>query len=121
MYLIQQRRLRLKLNPLGGLKMLSLERLESMNRRAINASFPMLTLGLLLGAVLLKQYHGFGDNWLSIKVLGTAGLWLVFLVLLYLRYAAHVPGRRLAMFTILCFVLMISVLLATHPFAQGDS
>ena len=117
MYLVQARRLRRKANPLR-FAMLSLERLEGMNRRAVNLAFPLLTAGLLLGGLLLKQEHDAGQ-WLSVKVLGTAGLWLVFLMLLYLRYAAHVPGRRLAWLTILAFTLMVAVLAATHPFAEG--
>jgi ABC-type uncharacterized transport system permease subunit len=120
MYLIQARRLRLKQNPLGGMKMLSLERLESMNRRAVNAAFPLLTVGLLLGAVLLRQYHDFADNWFNLKVIGTVGLWAVFAMLLYLRYAVHVPGRRLAWGTIAAFALMLAVLVAAHPFARGE-
>jgi ABC-type transport system involved in cytochrome c biogenesis permease subunit len=119
MYLVQANRLRNKLNPLGGLNILSLERLEDMNRRAVNIAFPLLTIGLLLGGVLLRQYHDLADNWFSVKVLGTVGLWLVFLLLLYLRYAAHVSGRRLAFFTIAAFVLMLLVLVASHPFAQS--
>lgn len=120
MYLIQARRLRLKRDPLGGLTMLSLERLEAMNRRAVNVAFPLLTAGLLLGSVLLRQYHGAAENWLSLKVLGTVGLWAVFAVLLYLRYAAHVPGRRLAWLTIAAFGVMLVTLVAAHPFAGGS-
>lgn len=118
MYLIQSDRLRRKRSPLGGMNLLSLERLESMNRRAVNLAFPLLTLGLLLGAVLLRQYHGLAENWFSLKVLGTVGLWAVFCVLLYLRYSAHVSGRRLAWLTIAAFGLMLAVLLAAHPFAN---
>jgi ABC-type uncharacterized transport system permease subunit len=117
MYLVQAWRLRTKRSPAGGLAMLSLERLEMMNRRGVNAAFPLLTVGLLLGAVLLRQYHDFADNWFSVKVLGTLGLWGVFAVLLYLRYAAHVPGRRLAWLTLAAFALMLAVLVAAHPFA----
>jgi ABC-type transport system involved in cytochrome c biogenesis permease subunit len=120
MYLIQSRRLRQKRNPLGGLTMLSLERLEAMNRRAVNGAFPLLTVGLLLGVVLLRQYHEWTENWLSAKVLGTVGLWGVFGVLLYLRYAAHAQGRRLAWLTLVSFVLMLVVLVASHPFARGE-
>lgn len=119
MYLVQAARLRAKVNPLGRFKLLSLERLEAMNRRAVNWSFPLLTLGLLLGAVLLRQYHEPIENWYSLKVVGTVGLWLAFLVLLYLRYAAHVPGRRLALFTIVAFALLLVVLASAHPFAQA--
>lgn len=115
MYLVQAARLRAKTNPLRGPALLSLERLEAMNRRAVNAAFPLLTVGLLLGVMLVKP----GDEpagWLSVKALGTVGLWLAFVVLLYLRYAAHVPGRRLAVLTVGAFGLMVVVLAANHPF-----
>jgi ABC-type uncharacterized transport system permease subunit len=119
MYLLQARRLRMKLNPLGGVKMLSLERLESMNRRAINAAFPLLSVGLLIGVMLVKSGNAAAESWLSVKVLATLGLWVVFLVLLYLRYAVHVPGRRLAMLTLATLVLVLAVLVADHSFARG--
>ena len=51
MYLIQARRLRRKVAPGSVVPMLSLERLETMNRRALNLAFPMLTAGLLVGTV----------------------------------------------------------------------
>ncbi len=71
-----------------------------MNRRALNLAFPLLTAGLLVGALLLPKAPEVSDSWLSLKILSTAGLWLVFLVLLYLRYGAHVPARRLAALSI---------------------
>jgi ABC-type transport system involved in cytochrome c biogenesis permease subunit len=99
--------------------MLSLERLENMNRRGVNAAFPLLTAGLLVGSLLLRYEHGAAENWLSLKVLSTAGLWVVFLVLVYLRYATDVSGRRLAMLSIAAFVLMLVALVASHPFVPG--
>jgi ABC-type transport system involved in cytochrome c biogenesis permease subunit len=119
MYLIQARRLRKKLNPGRVIPMLSLERLERMNRRALNLAFPLLTIGLLVGTLLLRHNHDIGDNWLSLKVLSTAGLWVVFLVLVYLRYGAHVPPRRLALLSVVAFALMLVALVASHPFAVG--
>ena len=119
MYLVQARRLRNKVNPSRGVPLLSLERLETMNRRAINAAFPLLTAGLLVGTLLLRHEHGAAENWLSLKVLSTAGLWVVFLVLLYARYAAHVPGRRLAGLSIVAFALLLVALVASHPFVPG--
>lgn len=116
MYLIQADRLRRKRPPLGGMNLLSLERLEAMSRRGVNFAFPLLTAGLLLGLILLP-WPQLGHNWLNLKVLGTVGLWAVFPLLLYLRYAAGVSGRRLAWVTIATFGLMLAVLLAAHPFA----
>jgi len=120
MYLVQARRLRNKFSPLGGLRLLSLERLESMNRRALNAAFPLLTAGLLLGTVLHPTSQSTAD-WLSPKILSTVGLWVVFLVVLYLRYAVHVRGSRLAGLSILAFVLLLLALGTAHPFAVGGS
>jgi ABC-type uncharacterized transport system permease subunit len=119
MYLIQARRLRRKVAPGSVVPMLSLERLETMNRRSLNWAFPMLTIGLLVGTVLVPAAPEPGGNWLSVKILSTAGLWLVFLVLLYLRYGAHVPARRLAALSIASFALLMVALGAAHPFAVG--
>ena len=119
MYLVQAGRLRAKRNLAGGLKMLSLERLEAMNRHAVNAAFPLLTAGLLMGLVLLRQGQDIVENFLTLKILGTVGLWAVFGVLLYLRYGANVSGRRLAFGTIAAFALLVPVLASAHPYAQA--
>jgi ABC-type transport system involved in cytochrome c biogenesis permease subunit len=121
MYLVQARRLRMKMSPLGGLRLLSLERLETMNRRAINLAFPLLTIGLLLGAVRVPSTEASAAGWTAAKVLGTGGLWLVALLLVYLRYGAHLPPRRLALFTLVAFGLLLLTLVSSHPFAGGEA
>ena len=121
MYLVQSRRLRMKRNPLGGMRLLSLERLEAMSRRAINLAFPLLTVGLLLGIVRVPTSDASIASWTTAKVLGTVGLWVVGLMLLYLRYSVHVPARRLALLTIAAFGLMLVTLVASHPFAAGEA
>ena len=113
MYLIQANRLRRKMNPLSSFKMLSLERLEAMNRRAIMIAAPLLTLGLILGLFLLQP----SQSLISLKVVGTISLWIVCILLLYLRTATHVPARKLALLTIAAFVMMLFALGATHPVA----
>lgn len=121
MYLVQARRLRQKANPLGGLRMLSLEKLEGMNRRALNIAFPLLTAGLLLGTVLHPTFKGESAEWLSPKIMSTIGLWVVFLVVLYLRYAVHIRGTRLAGLSIVAFLLLLLALGTAHPFAVGGA
>lgn len=91
MYLLQARRLRKKIDPGRVLPLLSLERLELLNRRAIAVAFPLLTAGLLLGLILWPADPGSQHEWLSVKVLSTGALWLVFGVLVYLRYGTHLP------------------------------
>ena len=119
MYLVQARRLRMKRNPLGGLRLLSLERLEMMSRRGINLAVPLLTVGLLLGLIRVPLSAA-AANWSDGKVAGTVGLWAVALLLLFLRYRAHLPPRRLAWLTLAAFGLMLATLIASHPFAGGE-
>lgn len=119
MYLLQARRLRDKVPPEEGLRLLSLERLEEMNRRAINLAFPLLTAGLLVGLALLVQRDDPFRDWAAPKILGTVAVWLAFGVLLYLRYGVHIAGRRLALGTVFAFVLLLFTLAATHPVVQG--
>jgi ABC-type transport system involved in cytochrome c biogenesis permease subunit len=117
MYLVQARRLKSKAAPGKGLRLPSLERLAQMNRRAIVWAFPLLTAGLLLGVILLVQHPE--QSWTAPKVLSTAGLWLAFLVLIYLRYFVNSSNRRLAVFTIAAFGLMLVTLALSHPAATG--
>jgi ABC-type transport system involved in cytochrome c biogenesis permease subunit len=117
MYLIQAHRLRAKALPGHGLRLLSLERLETMNRRAINLAFPLLTAGLLLGALIMFQDSLPG--WTDPRVLSAFVLWAAFAVLLYLRYGYHLRGRQVALGTILTFVLLLCCLVLAHPVGQG--
>ncbi len=119
MYLLQARRLKAKLLPEEGIRLLSLERLEEMNRRAINLAFPLLTAGLLVGLALLFQRDDPLRDWATPKIAGTVAVWLAFGVLLYLRYGVHLPGRRLAVGTLVAFVFLLFTLVATHPVVQG--
>jgi ABC-type transport system involved in cytochrome c biogenesis permease subunit len=118
MYFVQSHRLRAKTAPNSGVKLLSLERLEMMNRRAILWAFPLLTAGMLVGVVLLL-HQGEAAQWNNPKILSTLGLWLVFAILLYLRYAVHVRGKQAALWTMVAFALMLVALLSVHPFLPG--
>lgn len=116
MYFVQMYRLRSKSTPGQGLKLMSLERLEQMNRRAIVWAFPLLTLGLVVGIAMQAQQGELSQGWTSPKVLSALGLWLVFAILLYLRYGVHIRGRRVALLTIVAFLVMLIALGTAHPF-----
>lgn len=122
MYLVQMYRLRAKLAPGHGLKMPSLERIETMNRRAILWAFPLLTVGLVVGVALQLHRGTFLEGWDSYKILAALGLWVVFAILLYLRYGAHARGRQVAILTVLAFALLLFALLSPeHAFVHGGS
>jgi ABC-type transport system involved in cytochrome c biogenesis permease subunit len=114
MYLVQAHRLRAKTLPGHGMKLLSLERLESMNRRAVTLAFPLLTLGLLIGVVIM--FSNLDQlTWGDARVLSAAVLWVAFAVLLVVRYGYHLRGRPVALMTIVVFALMLGCLVLAHP------
>jgi ABC-type transport system involved in cytochrome c biogenesis permease subunit len=119
MYLVQMHRLKTKQLPGRGLKLWSLERLEAMNRRAIVLAFPLLTAGLLVAIVQLLKHPDGEQAWENLKVLSTVFLWVVFAILLYLRYGVHAGGRRMALWTIVAFALMVFALVSVHPVLPG--
>ncbi len=120
MYLVQVHRLKAKVPPGRGMRMLSLERLENMNRRAIILAFPLLTVGLIVGVVLGIQGQSSFVNWTNPKLMSIVGLWVVFAILLYLRYASHARGQRVAVWTIIAFgLLVLSLVSPVHPFVSG--
>jgi ABC-type uncharacterized transport system permease subunit len=113
MLLVQSARLKHKLPPGKGLRLLSLERLEAMNRRAIDLAFPLFTAGLALGFILLagtSRPLTIGDP----KVITTALLWLMFAVLWYLRHGLHLRGRKVAWWTVVAFVLLVWAFVVHH-------
>lgn len=117
MYLFQAQRLRAKTPPSQGLRLMSLERLEAMNRRAIDLAFPLLTAGVGIGLVVMLQDPLPG--WTDPRVLSTGVLWLTFAVLLFLRYGYHLRGRQVALLTIATFFLLLCTLALSHPLGQG--
>jgi ABC-type transport system involved in cytochrome c biogenesis permease subunit len=118
MYLFQARRLQTKKVLQRGPRMLSLERLELMNRRSILWSFPLLTAGVLVGLVRMLR-EPLPHGWTDLRVLAAGVLWLAFALVVYLRYGYHLRGRRVALLTIVTFVLLIGCLALSHPIGQG--
>jgi ABC-type transport system involved in cytochrome c biogenesis permease subunit len=119
MYLVQARRLRTKTLPGDGVRLLNLERLESMNRRGINWAFPLLTLGLIIGLVRMAQDQVQLQGWTDPRILSTIVLWIVFAIVLYLRYGFRLRGKRVALLTIMAFALLLVTLVTSHQHKPG--
>jgi ABC-type transport system involved in cytochrome c biogenesis permease subunit len=119
MYLVQAQRLKAKALPGQGLKLLSLEKLEQMNRRGIEWAFPLLTVGLVVGMVQLGQSGDPLKGWTDPRILSTTILWFVFAIVLYLRYGLHLRGRRAALWTVLAFALLLVTLVTSHSPRPG--
>ena len=55
-----------------------------------------------------------GVSWHDPKVLAAGLLWLVFTILLYLRYSQHLRGRKVALWTIAAFTLLLVIMAWPH-------
>lgn len=116
MYLVQSQRLKSKtmLPENKGWKLPSLERLSSMNRHAMMLAFPLLTLGMFLGLVSMFKLGPVVRDWTDPRVISAGLLWIVLVIVMYLRYARHLSERRVAILTIASFVLLIVTFIFSH-------
>jgi ABC-type transport system involved in cytochrome c biogenesis permease subunit len=60
-------------------------------------------------------------EWTDPRILTALILWLVFAIVLYLRYGYHLRGRRVALLTIMAFALLLLTLVTQHSFTAGGA
>lgn len=119
MFLIRARQLRYKLAPGRGLSRFTLEGLETMNKRLVAVAFPLLSVGMGLGAGLLFVHASKLDGLYDPRVLAAIGLWITFVVLFGLRYGARFRGSVMAWMTICAWIMLVLCLLLPHTLPTG--
>ena len=109
LYLVQEKQLKTKKARLLFRRLPSLETLDDLNYRSLSWGFPLLTLGILSGAVWAQ--YAWGQFWLwEPRLVLSVLTWVLYALLLYYRTAGW-QGRRAAALTIICFaVLLVSFL-----------
>jgi cytochrome c-type biogenesis protein CcsB len=108
-YLVQERQLKGKKGGFFFRRLPSLETLDNLNYRFLAWGFPLLTLGILSGAVWAEYVWGQFWIWEPRPVLSLL-TWILYALLLHYRSVGW-RGRRAATLTIVCFaVLMVSFL-----------
>ncbi len=102
LYLVQERALKSKRpSPLPPL-----QTIDDICYRALLFGFPFMTFGIATGAVLAIEKYGpmfFADP----KIVLSFIMWLVYLLLLYMRWSSGWRGRRAAMLATFAFVIAI--------------
>ncbi|HXG48707.1 MAG TPA: cytochrome c biogenesis protein CcsA [Methylomirabilota bacterium] len=108
MFLTQDRDLKVRKIRAILSRMPSLQRLELVIGRLVLAGFILLTLGLASGALRLPGTVGIAAYWTDSKVVWSACVWGMYLVLLVLRWRYAHRGRRFALSAVggFAFVLM---------------
>jgi hypothetical protein len=120
MYLVQSYRLKKHLPPQKGLKLPSLEWLQSVNKQSLIYSSCFIALGLVAGIILNTiKFQGQGQAvpWTDGVVLGSAALlvWLLAATVFEWTYKPAQQGRKVAYLTVASFVflaLVMAILLA---------
>jgi ABC-type uncharacterized transport system permease subunit len=95
---------------LSGLgRLASLETLEGVIIKSATLGFALLTLGLVSGLVILSSEPAvLGDGWwYSAKIVTAAAAWLVYAVVMNVRYATSFRGARAAWLSIAGLVLLL--------------
>ena len=100
LYLVQERRLKAKRKPnedswWAPLDWLPpLDTLERLAHAMLLFGFPCMTVGLVLGAVLVQETDLGAAYFLDPKVLASFAMWGLYVLLLFLRQTAGLRGRR---------------------------
>jgi cytochrome c-type biogenesis protein CcsB len=106
MYLIQEYQIKNK--KFGSLytRLPSLETLDSISRHSLMYGFPLLTIGMITGAIYAR--HALGSYWRwDPKEVWSLITWLLYAALLHERLAVGWRGRRAAFMAIFAFLVLI--------------
>jgi len=110
-YLLQERRLRTKKRVASlGSRLPPLDSLDTTSHRLLLAGFPLLTFGVVTGAVFSHQLTNLSGAESLRSLLGYA-TWILLAAVLVLRKTAGFSGRKAAYGTIAGVLCMLLVLL----------
>ena len=104
LFLAEHRRLKRR-QALPGSGLPSLESLDRAGAVALAIGFPLLTLGVVTGAMWVHAAHGAAMTG-SPHEIGALAAWCVYLVLVLQRFAAHQGARRCALSALAGFALL---------------
>jgi ABC-type transport system involved in cytochrome c biogenesis permease subunit len=103
----------------GGRKSLPpMEALEEMNYRSIMVGFPMLSTGILTGAVWAHYAWGSYWSW-DPKETWSLITWIIYALVLHARFVRGWKGRRVAVLSILGFASVIFTYFGVNFILEG--
>jgi cytochrome c-type biogenesis protein CcsB len=118
MYLLQERELKSKRPTMFHNRLPSLEICDDLAYKSLAIGFPMITLGIVSGALWAQT--AWGSAWArDIKVMLSFVTWFVYLLLIHYRLIAGWRGKKAAYLAIVGFIGVLLTFLAANPFG-GD-
>ncbi|MBW2060060.1 MAG: c-type cytochrome biogenesis protein CcsB [Deltaproteobacteria bacterium] len=118
MYLLQEHQIKAKLT--GGLyrRLPSLNALDTLNYYSLSMGFPMITLGIIFGAIYAQLSLGTYWRW-DPKEVWSLITWLIYAALLHQRLTVGWRGRRAALLSIVGFSVLCFTFLGVSYFFSG--
>src|SRR5258706_11217961 len=113
LYLLQERALKSKSSTGMFARLPALQVIDDIGYRSLMLGFPFMTLGLVLGSVVAESTYGPVD-FLDPKILLSVLMWVVYLLMVYMRLSAGWRGRRAALLASVAFVAAIVAWVANY-------
>jgi cytochrome c-type biogenesis protein CcsB len=118
MYLLQERELKSKHPTIFHNRLPSLEVCDDLAYKSLAIGFPLITLGIVSGALWAQALSGI--TWIrDVKVLLSFVTWFVYLLLIHYRLIAGWRGKKAAYLAIVGFVGVLLTFLAVNPLGSG--
>lgn len=118
MYLIQERHIKRKHFGSFYGRLPSLATLDRINHYAILYGFPFLTAGMITGSIYAQYALGRYWQW-DPKEVWSLISWLLYAALLHERLAAGWQGRKAAVMSIACFLVLVFTFLGANLLVGG--
>lgn len=116
MYVTASRKLRSKA-PVGP-QFGSLERLEHLTMLSVTLGFALLTIGMVTGGV---QMLAEGKQTYTAKIVLAAGVWVVYAIVLHAPINPSFRGRKVAVLSVVGFLLMLGTIVTVLLLPGGVS
>lgn len=118
MYLTLEQLLKAKRFTFLTARLPSLELLDTLNKRTVLLGFPLLTLGILTGALWAGQ--AWGTYWtLDPKINATFATWLFYLMMAYGRLVRGWRARTAALLAIIGFISVVFTFVGVNVLLKG--
>ncbi len=119
MYIIQEKQLKSRRPGAFHYRLPSLEVLDRYSYRCITAGFPLLTMGIITGALWLKTIEGSYIRWQDGRQTATLLTWFLYAALLHGRLVTGWRGRRVAVLNVLGFAIIVITFVTLSHFLKG--
>lgn len=120
LFLYQERQLKTKRFGILFHRLPSLQATDRLTARALLFGFPLLTLGILVGAVWAQTQGTLATAWYGDpKVILSLFTWLLYLCVIALRLNVKYGGKRVAYLTVLGFGFLAFTLLGANLVGRG--